>query len=125
MNVIDFISFFLIAISYNIFIHQVITTLFRSYSYEDRIEYGITFIFLAGFIGIVLSKIMLKPGEKFMESVTSLGLLIGGLMLILTAVIVNWDNMSDDVRLFFATVVFCGLLYYFYKKNRNSSSNKN
>lgn len=118
MNIIDIISFLVIAISYNIFVHQVVTSLYRSYSYEEKIDYGIAFIFLAGFVGIILSKLLLKEEDTYSTSVVSMGLLVGGVFLIGTAILVNWENISDDVRLFLTTILFISLVCYFYKRNK-------
>lgn len=118
MNIIDIISFLVIAISYNIFVHQVVTSLYRSYSYEEKIDYGIAFIFLAGFVGIILSKLLLKEEDTYSTSVVSMGLLVGGGLLIGTAILINWENISDDVRLFLTTILFISLVCYFYKRNK-------
>lgn len=116
MNYTDFLSSFLIAVTYNIFIHQMISTGFQSYSYEHRMEYGMTVIFMAGIVGVVLAKVLLKKNEKLSDSIISMGFMIGGILLLLTAVMVNWDNISDDIRLFITGLLFCGVVYYFYKK---------
>lgn len=118
MNIIDTASFLTIAILYNIFIHQIVTSVYKTYSYEEKFDYGIAFIFLAGFVGIIMSKILLKENEEYKTSITSMGLLTGGIMLVITSVLINWENISDDIRLLIVSIIFLGLFYYFYNKKK-------
>lgn len=116
MNIIDIFSFLFIAILYNIFIHQSIIILLKSYTYEEKMEYGLTIIFISGIIGIVLSRLLLKNNQTYSNSVVSMGMLTGGILLMLTAIIVNWNNISDDIKLFLTFTIFIGVLIYFYSK---------
>lgn len=118
MNYVDIFSSIVIAVAYNIVIHQLVQCVFKSYSYEDRMNYGIATIFIAGLVGIVLSKIILSENESIYNSIISMGLLIGGIFLVATTIIVNWDNITDDIKLFVTLACFGGLLYYSYKKQK-------
>lgn len=114
MNIIEISGIIIILIAYNIFVHHMITYICKSYTYEDKIDYGIAYIFISGIVGIVLSKILLKHNEIYSESIVSMGLLIGSLILILTSVYVNWNNITDDIKIFLTTSMFFGCMIYFY-----------
>ena len=114
MSILDISVYITIAISYNLFVHHLATILYRNMNYKEKFDSTTTFIFIMGIIGIVISKLILKPEDIYSESVISMCLGLGGILLILTSVIVNWNEMSDDMRLIISTCIFIGLVWSFY-----------
>lgn len=114
---------FAIAISYNLFVHHLASMLYRETPYEEKYNKTITFVFISGIIGIILSKLLLKKGQTYHDSVVSMGLGIGGVLLIITSILANWTNMSDDIKLCISALMFGGLIWYFYHYYDNNKEN--
>ena len=118
MNILDKSVFVSIAIIYNIFVHYITNLLYKNQPYEDKFESSTTFIFCAGVFALVLSKLLNKK-TKYTESVLSMGLCLGGILLILTALCVNWNNIPDNIKLFISGSAFFSIIYYAYKYDNN------
>ncbi len=105
-----------IAILYNLLVHHLTSMTFRDMPYEEKINKSITFILVAGILGVVMSKMLFKPKKKDKKngkpSVVSNGLWLGGLLLIVTSIFVNWQTMSDDIKLIMVAATLFGLIYY-------------
>jgi len=114
MVLLDIFVYTTIAISYNIFVHHLATTIYKDLPFDEKYNKSLVFIFIAGLIGIVVSKLILKKGSEYTKSVVSMGLGIGGAILIVTSIITNWNNLADEIRLFLSALVFGVLVYYFY-----------
>ena len=116
MSILDITVYITIAISYNLFIHHLATILYKDLPFEERFDSSIMFIFIMGIVGLVISRIIIGTNKEveMKDSVLSMGFGIGGLLLVLTAIIVSWEKMSDDLRLIISTGVFVGLVYVFY-----------
>jgi hypothetical protein len=120
MKFLDLCVYIIIALCYNLFVHQVTSMLYKNYTYEEKYNKSITFIFIAGILGIVIAKLMVT------KYVVNMGLTLGGGLLILTSIIVNWDNMTDDLKLCMSAVGFGAILWYFnnYYDNTNTQNTK-
>lgn len=121
-NTFDKFVYIGIAIGYNLFTHHITNLFYKDLPFEEKFDKSTTFIFVAGIFGIVLSKLLQNPNKKFTESVLCMGFFIGGLMLIITSMWVNWDNLSDDIRLIVAIGVFGCILWYAYLYDRGITS---
>lgn len=126
MNLFDKSIYVSIGICYNLFVHNVINLLYKDNSFDEKFEKSTNALFIAGIIGIIISKLVQPPNKAFSESILSMGFFVGGVLLILTGVWVNWDNLSDDIKLYFCFIVFGVVLYYSYKyENSKNSQNTN
>lgn len=114
MSILDITVYSAIAISYNLFIHHLATILYKDLPFEERFDSSIMFIFIMGIVGLVIARIIINPDMRLSESVLSMGFGIGGLLLVLTAIVVSWEKMSDDLRLIISTGIFVGLVWVFY-----------
>src|SRR3972149_6326672 len=82
-----------IAVLYNIFVHNITSAMYRNEVYEEKFKKSVTILFIAGIAGIVASKLLYK------NSVVSMGLCIGGALLILTSIFANWEHVSSEIKL--------------------------
>jgi len=106
-----------IAILYNLFVHHMASIMFKDASYEDKINKSIIFILIAGVIAVIMSNLLFEPTKKTKSgrsstSVISSGLWLGGILLIITSIFVNWQTLSDDIKLLMIGVTLLALIYY-------------
>lgn len=104
-----------IAIFYNIFIHHLTSTLYKDAPYEEKFRKSVTMIFIAGIVGIVASKLLLKDDQQYKNSVVSMGLGIGGGLLILTSVFANWEYVSGEIKLILSGAILIGFIWFSYR----------
>ena len=100
-----------IAILFNLFIHHLTSILFRDMMYKEKTNKSVIFILISGIIGVVMSKMLFKQKKKE-RSVVENGLWLGGLLLIITSIFINWQTMSDDIKLLMIGVSLFGLIWY-------------
>ena len=116
-----------IAILYNLFIHHLTSILFKNDSYEDKINKSIIMLLISGIGGIVSIKTLFsddsKSGSSGSPGVVENGMWLGGILLILTSIFVNWSDMGDDIKLIMVFISLVALIYYS-KKTLENGSNK-
>jgi cbb3-type cytochrome oxidase subunit 3 len=56
-----------------------------------------------------------KENKNFL---VSRGLFIGGILLILTAVLVNWNSIFEEIKILFMAILFGMIVWYAYDKNK-------
>lgn len=113
MNLFDKGVYIVIAICYNLFIHHVTNVMYKDLPFDEKFDKSVIFLFVAGIFAIVVSKLIQK--DSFSESVLCMGFFVGGILLILTSMWVNWDHMNDDMRIIISIIIFSGILWYAYK----------
>ena len=106
-----------IAILYNLFVHHMASIMFKDNTYEDKINKSVIFILIAGVMGVVMAKLLFeesvdKTKTKVKQSVIGSGLWLGGILLIITSIFVNWQTLSDDIKLLMIGVTLVALIYY-------------
>jgi len=123
MKFLDFFVYIIIAISYNLFIHQISAILYKDLSFEDKFNNSLILLFISGILGIIIAKLILKKEQNYKESPVSIGFCIGGIILILTTIIVNWENMNDEIKLCISCFTFGTIIWYFYNYYNKKSNN--
>jgi len=101
-----------IAILYNIFVHHMTSIMLKDATYEEKVNKSVVFILIAGIMGVVMSNLLFEDDTKKGASVISNGLWLGGILLIISAIFVNWQSLSDDIKLVMIGVTFVALIYY-------------
>lgn len=101
-----------IAILYNVFVHHMTSIMLKDATYEEKINKSVIFILIAGIMGVVMSNLLFDTKDKKGTSVISNGLWLGGILLIITAIFVNWQTLSDDIKLIMIGITLLALIYY-------------
>lgn len=104
-----------IAILYNLFVHHMASIMFKDSTYEDKINKSMIFILIAGIMGVVMAKLLFEDKDKngkVKPSIIGSGLWLGGILLIITAIFVNWQTLSDDLKLLMIGITLVALIYY-------------
>jgi hypothetical protein len=99
---------FLIGLFYNLFIHNLISFVYRNTEFEKKVQISSTIIIIIGIIGYIIGKYIID------NDIVSKGLIIGGLFLIITTVIGNWEYISDEIKIIFLGIGFGYLIYLAY-----------
>jgi hypothetical protein len=102
--------------------------MFKNNSYEEKINKSIIFLLVSGILGVVMSNILFLPKKKRKDknekkknkqSIVGNGLWLGGILLIVTSIFVNWQSMSDDIKLIMIGITLVALIYYSKKMLEN------
>ncbi len=104
MNILDKSLYIVIAIFYNLFVHYLTGSLYKNLSYKDRHTNGIVFLAVAGIGAIVISKIYIEKHDK--NKIVSKGLTVGGILLLITSLFANWENITNEYKLYLTGIAF-------------------
>lgn len=124
MSITDIIIYVSIAIVYNLFVHNFASSSYKDCQYEEKHQNTIIMIVLFGAIGIIVAKIMeknLKNNKKKTSNIAN-GLYYGGILLLLTALIANWDSVVEETKMFIAAGILGCLIWYGYQKENPPSN---
>ena len=124
MRILNMTMMVTIAILYNIIIHNITSHLFRDKPFQEKMSSSITFLVIAGIFALVMSKIILEPSKGEKEGVVAKGLWVGGLMLLVTSLFVNWSSLGEGVKLSLMVMSFGGLIWWC-KKNLDKDVEEN
>jgi len=115
LNSFDFGIAFALAICYNMLAHCVTSSLYEGKDYLDKYNYNVTTIMILGIVALVVSKLISNRIGTYTDSVLSMGMGIAGLLLMMTAVIIDWHNLSEITQVLFMGVVIIGISFYIYR----------
>ena len=104
-----------IAIIYNIFVHHLTSMMYRDNAYEQKFSNTLTTLFVAGVAGVVIGKVFLPGSKSYNNPAVNQGFFVGGLLLIVTSLFVNWENMGEEVRLVMTGLVLGALIWFAYQ----------
>ena len=88
--------------------------IYKDAPYDEKFGNTLIFLFIAGVAGVVIGRVILDDNHKYQNSAVSKGLFIGGIMLIITSLFVNWDNMGDESRLLILGLLFGSIIWVAY-----------
>ena len=121
MGFLDIILYSGIAIAYNLFVHNLASMTYEDLQYDEKQEGTLVLLVIFGIMGIAISKLFIEKKKKYKNSVVSKGLFYGGILLILTAIFSNWENMAEQIKFFIISIIFVYLIWYGYKKDVKSN----
>lgn len=124
MGFVDIIIYISIAIVYNLFVHTLASVSYKDLQYEEKHQNTIVMIILFGGIAILVSKIMDDRNKKFKNSYVSKGLYYGGILLLLTALCANWEDIAQETKLFVVAGILGFLIWYGYKREKDINKKK-
>ena len=127
MNIFGKLVFISISLIYNLFIHYLTSMMYKDLPYAEKHNKTVVLLVVAGIIGIFLGKVVLKRKQ---DGVVDRGLFIGGIMLVFTGFIANWENISDEIKLFASgvgliIVIWLSYKYLDKKDNKKKKKKKN
>jgi hypothetical protein len=123
-NIIDNIVIGSIVILYNLLVHNFTSYSYKELQYDDKVKKTVTMLFFFGIIAYIIAKFVLDDDKnKFKNSILSKGLKIGGALLMITALFVNWENMQEEFKIGTIGIIFAFLIYYSYKNHPEKIEN--
>lgn len=117
MKSFDYFVLFVITISYNIFVHQFSSIAYKNSPYDKKEKYTTLTLVIAGILAMGASKMLAnKYDQKINENILALGLGIGGLISIITAILCTWNKINDGLKLILLVLLFGSIIYVIYEK---------
>jgi len=95
----DTLIFIPFAILYNIFFHRMTEMIYKNAPQKEQFNKSIALLFTIGLISYIVVFLFLPDRPKYNDPNIKLGILIGGTLLIMSAIINNWDNMCETSKL--------------------------
>lgn len=118
MALLDIIITITIAIMYNLLVHSVASAGFKDMQYVEKQQSTVIMMVIFGAIGVLVSKYLEKKNNTATN--ISKGLLYGGILLVIMAIMVNWTDIATELRMFIIVLIF-GLVIYYDSKYRHQS----
>ncbi len=115
----------LIGLIYYLIICQISNNLFLINKTPKSVQDSILFLYFGGLIGLFFGYNIFSNKSTFQNSALKIGLYFGSSILILNAMIVNWDVMNHQTRLLLLGINFGLLIYYSYFTIQKSKILKN
>jgi basic membrane lipoprotein Med (substrate-binding protein (PBP1-ABC) superfamily) len=113
-----------IAIMYNLTVHSIAAASYKNEQYQQKMINTSVFLILFGGIGILIAKILKEKNKEFEDSSVSKGLYYGGILLILTSIFANWENIAEELKLLAIAGILGGLIWFGYKKDKTKIQKK-
>jgi len=115
MNLFENCTYIFIAILYNLFIHLLTSKLYKNALYDEKHSNSVVFLVISGIVGIVISKIFMQHYKKYKNNIVSKGLYAGGIFLIITAIISNWDSVGDNFKIVLSGLILVIMIWIPYR----------
>lgn len=107
-----------IAIVYNLFVHNLASISFKDEQFEEKQHNTTIMLIIFGIFAIVASKLIFE--DYFQSQIISTGFFYGGILLIITAIFANWNNITTQFKLIIVGIALGLLIWYSYKKETSS-----
>jgi len=120
MEVFDIFLYLLIAIFLNLFVHTFANWSYKDLNLDEKIKKTTSLLVITGIICVSVS-IFFKDKKE----IISRGLKYGGSALVLTAMVANWEDVRQELKLFVFGSSFLYVLIYSYNKDNDGKNNKN
>jgi hypothetical protein len=117
----NMISCVIIAILFNMFFHKFTDFYYKDLIFEERYKKSIVMLFIVGILGVVIGKLYMI--DKFNKNL-SYGVMIGGVLVVLSAMGNNWQYMDETGKLCTIGILLAASMYYFNNKKNKSIKNK-
>ena len=117
MGFVDIILSGGIALMYNLFVHNLASITYKDLQYEEKNINTIIMIILFGGFGILIAKLLHEKYKQYDNPYLTNGLFYGGVLLIITSLFANWDQIAQEMRFILITAIFGVLIWYGYKRN--------
>lgn len=114
------------AIMYNIFFNYLSSVVYSDLPFQERQDRTIVTLFFAGIAGILIAAYIVKKNSENDDhnSITSTGLKLGGLLLILTALIGSWDSINNDFKVCLAALGLTATMWMAYNMDMTDTNKK-
>lgn len=114
---IDYGLYIIIPVIYNLIIHVLASTLTQNMPYKERYSNSLTLIIVAGLLALVIYNMYYDEEEGTqLENVIYQSLGLGGILLIITAILIDWQQLGDVMQVIIISTAFIMLFYFHYKK---------
>ncbi|ARF10543.1 hypothetical protein Hokovirus_2_70 [Hokovirus HKV1] len=113
---VDYSLYFIIPILYNVFVHVIASVVNQNLPYKDKHSNSLLIMYIFGILGIIVYKMKYGKMDELMN-ICLYGIGIGGLLLIITAILIDWHNLNDITQVILISVIFIAIFYYYYDYN--------
>ena len=102
-----------IGLLFILFVNKLIEILTHDTVAEARIKKNIIISFIIGIIGILIAWFIFYK-SKVKNLGVMLGLMLGSIYLMINSLILNWDKLSNDTKLFMIGTILVALIVISY-----------
>lgn len=111
----DFSIAIAFAICYNLLAHCIVSALFDSKDYLAKYNYSIATLMVLAVMAAVMSKLLCNRFDTpYTDSVICVGLGIASLLLILTIILIDWQNFNEFTQVIIIGIIIAAICYYVY-----------
>jgi len=119
LNSFDFGIAISLALCYNLLAHCINGNLYDDMDFVDKHNYSIITLMLLGIVALVISKLIYNRINKtdsinFADSVLCMGFAISALLLFITTVLIDWNNLNEITQVIIMSLTIIAISYYVY-----------
>jgi H+/Cl- antiporter ClcA len=119
MTTFDIFIYVCIALLYNLFVHNLASITYEELQYDDKHDNTIIMLVIFGIAGIFVAR-CINNNKKYNNKYASTGLYYGGILLLVTALLNNWSDIGNEMRVVGFSMLLGLLIWYTYKiENKN------
>jgi len=115
MNFYDIIYFVVLGFMYILLVNKLVEVVYKNSPAKIRIQNELATYFIIGVISIIMAETVFSKYTRFNNQIVRKALIFGGSLMILYSTLINWDKLSEEIKLLIFVVVFISIIWYAYK----------
>lgn len=123
MTTFDIFIYASIALIYNLFVHNLASITYEDLQYDEKHDNTIIMLIIFGIAGLIVSR-CINNNKKYSNKYASSGLYYGGIVLLITALLSNWSDIGNEIRVVGFSLLLGLLIWYTYKIDDNDKNKK-
>lgn len=114
----------LFSIVYVILVDKSINLYLGNLPYKERFQQSMLIILIIAIFGISLALTIFNNNQFFKNNIIKLGLIFGNIWIIFSSLFINWNIISDEIKLLIIGIIFAIIIWCSYGFNEKSFKNK-
>lgn len=123
MSAFDIFIYTSIALLYNLFVHNLASITYEDLQYDEKHDNTIIMLVIFGITGLIVSR-CINNNKKYNNKYATNGLYYGGVALLVTALLSNWSDIGNEIRVVGFSLLLGLLIWYTYKIDDNDKIKK-
>ena len=118
----DIVFSLLFSFMYVITVNKSLNVYLSDLTYSDRFQQSTLIIFMIALLSLTLAYTIFDSNENYKNNIIKMGLIFGAIWIMFHSLFINWDIISEQIKLLVVGVLFALIIWFSY--NTNNTNNK-